>query len=293
MVEQQIHVKPGSGASRRYVIRFPDEKGDFSQDQEWFETEIDGETRRLRVHDYAELYNNPGLYEALVYEALQCASPQRIVGMLETVLQDWPTKAEDLRVLDLGAGNGIVAEELRKIGAETIVGLDLLPEAAKAAKRDRPDVYDDYVVADLTKLNDEQRQKLEGYKFNCLTTVAALGFGDIPADAFATAFNFVRDDGWMAMTIKEDFLDTADNSGFARLVRAMLGEGVLEVQSHHRYCHRVSVEGERIFYVGIIARKLQDIPELMVRSAIEGGDLKRGNGRVNEVNETATSLIRG
>jgi len=42
VVEQQIHVKPGSGASRRYVIRFPDEKGDFSQDQEWFETEIDG-----------------------------------------------------------------------------------------------------------------------------------------------------------------------------------------------------------------------------------------------------------
>ena len=40
----------------------------------------------------------------------------------------------------------MVGEELEELGASTIVGIDLLPEAAAAAVRDRPGVYDDYCV---------------------------------------------------------------------------------------------------------------------------------------------------
>ena len=35
-------------------------------------------------------------------------------------------------------------------GVGTVVGVDILDEAANATERDRPDVYDDYVVVDLT-----------------------------------------------------------------------------------------------------------------------------------------------
>ena len=90
----------------------------------------------------------------------------------------------------------------------TIVGVDIIEEAAEAAERDRPGVYDDYVVVDLTdRRADDPRDALGARGFNCLTTVAALGFGDIPPEAFATAFNLVEPTAaWVAFNIKERFL---------------------------------------------------------------------------------------
>ena len=37
-------------------------------------------------------------------------------------------------------------------------------------------------------------------------TVAALGYGDIPPQAFAEAFNLISDHGWVAFNIKDRFL---------------------------------------------------------------------------------------
>jgi SAM-dependent methyltransferase len=250
-----------------FVIRFPSNGQALDQDQEWFEVELDGRCRRLRVHDYAALYAVPGLYEALVYETLRCRSPGRIVDLLDAVLQDWPGALGDLRILDLGAGNGIVAEHLREAGARHIVGLDLLAEAARAACRDRPHVYDDYVVADLVDLAPADERRLEEHSLNCLITVAALGFGDVPPAAFARAYNLIADGGWLAMTIKEDFLDPDEGGGFGQLVHQMIADRCLKVHAHHRYCHRVSIAGEKLFYVALVARKVRPVPRSMTAQA--------------------------
>ncbi len=77
-----------------------------------------------------------------------------MVGLLTEALAAAGVSAETLRVLDLGAGNGIMAEELRAVGAEHAVGVDILSEARDAAERDRPGLYADYLVADLTALDD-------------------------------------------------------------------------------------------------------------------------------------------
>lgn len=251
---------PTLGASA-FDIRFHTAADDLTQDRESFEFKYNGENRELRIHDYAELYRIPGLYEALVYDALKCASPPRLASLLADVVRDWPITAEELRVLDLGAGNGIVAEELRKVGVGHIVGLDLLPEAKMAAERDRPKAYDDFVVADLTSLSPDDETRLERARFNALVTAAALGFGDIPPTAFRTAFNYVCDGGWLAMTIKEDFIDPeGDDSGFARMLRHAIADDIIDIQAHLRYCHRLSIDGEQLFYVALIARKTSDIP---------------------------------
>lgn len=268
-----------------FNIRFNPAYPDLDQNEESFAFEHEGKTRRLRVHDYADIFAVPGLYEALVYDKLECSSPTRVAEIIQSVLIDWPHDPADLRVLDLGAGNGIMAEQLRSIGVEHIIGLDLLPEAGDAAQRDRPQVYDDYVVADLTELSATDRKRLKNAKFNALVTVAALGFGDIPPDAFAAAFNLVEDGGWIAMTIKEDFLSsTEDSSGFSKLVRWMIDEGILEIQAHHRYCHRLSIQGEQIFYIAVVARKTSNIPA--------AGDEKRiiNNGAAAG-SENPTSLL--
>jgi SAM-dependent methyltransferase len=261
--------RPSGDTAGPYRIRFPDDGRSLDQDQEWFEVEHDGQCRRLRIHDYAALYAEPGLYEALVYETLKCRSPRRIVDLLRTVLKDWPGALDKLRILDLGAGNGIVAERLREAGTSHIVGLDLIPEAARAAARDRPGVYDDYLVADLTNLSTGHEQRLSNHSLNCLVTVAALGFGDVPTMAFARAYNFIADGGWLAMTIKEDFLEPSEGGGFGRLVHQMIAHGTLEVQAHHRYCHRVSIANEKLFYVALVARKLQPVPPWMAAGAAD------------------------
>ena len=271
-----------------FRIRLCTTSSDLGQDEESFDFVLDGATRRLRIHDYADIYRVPGLYEALVYDKLECTSPPRLADLMASVLTDWPGEARNLRVLDLGAGNGIMAEELRRIGVGHVVGLDLLPEAALAARRDREEVYDDYVVVNLTALPERDKERLTASRLDCLVTAAALGFGDIPPEAFAEAFNLIATKGWLAMTIKEDFLDPhGDDSGFARLLRSLIDTGLIEIQAHQRYCHRRSIDGEQLFYLAVVARKTADIPRHVIGSS--SGD----NGTVTVKRTDPASLLLG
>jgi len=268
--ERRFTMPPNSDPDH-FKIRLPQEGDtDFDQDEEWFEFEVNGKRHKSRIHEYENLYRVQGLYEALLYEKLKCCSPTKVVDLLATVLPDWPISVNDLRVLDLGAGNGIAGEIIWNLGAEKVVGLDLIPEAKTATERDRPGAYADYFVADLTKLTDDDANALREHDLNCLLTVATLGFGDIPPLVFANAFNLISETGWLAMTIKEDFLDQQDRSGFSRLIRSLIAHHIVEPQAHHRYCHRVSITGERLFYIALIGRKTQHIPHELVEEAEQG-----------------------
>ena len=231
-----------------------------AQDEEWFDVSVDGEQRRIRFHDYGAIYDVPGLYEHLFYDQLECRSPETVVGLLKRELDRSRTDPASLTALDLGAGNGIVGEALRAIGVRSIVGVDLLPEAAAAAQRDRPGIYEDYLVADLTQLSADERERLTKPRFNCLISVAALGFDDIPPEALATAYDEVQPGGWIALTIKEDFLTTDDPSGFQKLIRRMLDEKLLHLRTQERYRHRLSSNGQPLYYVALIAIKDDDRP---------------------------------
>lgn len=226
-----------------------------AQDEEFFEVEVDGERKRLRCHDYGEIYNVPGLYERIFAELLSCRSPEVVVELLEETMVKQDRDPKKLRVVDLGAGNGMVAEELDRIGANSIVGIDLLEEAKGAAERDRPGLYDNYHALDLTELDPVTREDLERRGFNALTCVAALGFGDMPPDAFRTAFDLVAAGGWVAFNIRDEFVSAEDKSGFAKLLDRMYDEGELVQHARLRYQHRVSVEGEPIHYIAVVAQK--------------------------------------
>ena len=125
-------------------------------------------------------------------------------------------------------------------------------------------------MADLTQLPAADAERVRRHDLNCLVTVAALGFGDVPAEAFANAFNLIREEGWIAINIKDNFLHAAgDQSGFARLIRLMVRERVIEIEAHHRYCHRLSMAGRKLFYVALVARKLQHVPASLVAEAMQ------------------------
>jgi len=250
-------------AARRVV--FPEvAPGALDQDGEWCTVELPEGARRIRFHDYDQVYNIRGLYEHLFYTRLRCQSPEVVCGLLAEEMENEGVPMSRLRVLDVGAGNGMVGEELARHGVDEIMGVDIIEEARLAAERDRPDIYAEYCVADLTDLPGDARRRLAGYRFNGMTTVAALGFGDIPPRAFAGAFNLVETPGWIAFNIKETFLDRQDGTGFNQLIHAMIEANILTPLRLHRYCHRLSIAGEPLFYMAMVARKREDIPESML-----------------------------
>jgi SAM-dependent methyltransferase len=236
------------------TVEFPAEEA-VEQDHEWCLVRLGGETRRIRFHDYAAIYAIPGLYEHLFYERLECCSPQTVISLLAHELRGEDVDPRGLRALDLGAGNGMVGEELAELGAETIVGVDLIEEAAAAAERDRPGTYDAYFALDLTDPSPRAHDALSGFGFNCLACVAALGFGDIPPQVFTAAFDLLAPGGWVAFNIKRDFLDDGDDTGFSRLIADLVASGALELRARQPYRHRLSTSGEALTYVAMVARK--------------------------------------
>jgi predicted TPR repeat methyltransferase len=248
-------------SATRYPLTFPEADTKADQDSECCEVRVDGEVRRIRFHDYHEIYNLPGLYEQLFYDELKCVSPTVLTELLTDTMAETGVDPGTIDALDIGAGNGMVGEELVKRGIRSVVGVDIIQEAADAAERDRPDVYDDYFVEDLTDLPPGVERTIRERGFTCMTTAAALGFGDIPPLAFAIALNLLADDAWVAFTIKDQFLDPdKSESGFSTLVNRLCDEGRLEVMAKRRYRHRMAVDGRELHYVAVIARRRQEAP---------------------------------
>ncbi len=258
----------------QHNIRFSPEATDsLAQNQSYFILRENDKDIKLRFHDYAELYKRKGLYEQLYYDRLKCVSPEKIVGALSSVLRQSNIEITQLRVLDFGAGNGMVGELLYEQGVARVVGVDICEEAFVATERDRPAVYDAYYVCDITNPDESTKTELDAWGFDCLTSVAALGFGDIPPAAFTSAFNLIKNGGWIAFNIKETFLQQSDNSGFSTLVKTMLNSDILEVHHLERYRHRISINGKSLFYYAIIGKKESDIPKTIIHQiAVEPVD---------------------
>ena len=247
-------------------IRLPRAGDNVDQDEEWCEVVIDGERRKIRFHDYSDVFAIPGLYEELFYDKLECCSPSYIANLLESVIREYGDIPEEFRVIDVGAGNGMVGDEMMEMGVESIVGVDIIPAAKAATLRDRPEVYAEYHVTDLTDLPEATEKQLLQANANCLTTVAALGFGDIPPLAFAKALDLIETPGWLGFNLKEDFLREQDSSGFSQLIRKLNKEQFIKTYCYRRYKHRISIAGEPLYYVAVIAKKVKDLDESIFAS---------------------------
>jgi hypothetical protein len=252
----------------RHNVQFPpQEASELGQDEAYFYLMQGGEKQKIRLHDYDRIFEVPGLYEQVVYERLRCQSPERVSHALEYAVSQSRGRLTELRVLDLGAGNGMMGDELRRMGAARLVGIDIIQEARDATLRDRPGVYDDYQVVDFCSLDPEHRNSLQGWHLNALTTVAALGFGDIPTRAFMEAFNLIDSRGWVAFNIKETFLEHSDRTGFSTLIRELIFSDYLDLYSLQRYRHRYSVDGTPLYYFAVAGRKSGNVPAEFLESA--------------------------
>ncbi|MDH5378196.1 MAG: methyltransferase domain-containing protein [Gammaproteobacteria bacterium] len=247
---------------KRHRIQFPKlESSNLNQDEAYFFLQGSGGQRKIRFHDYDEIYQVQGLYEQVFYDRLKCTSPSKVTAILESSVKQSQDNFSELRVLDLGAGNGMMGEELKQHGVSRLIGVDIIPEAYEATIRDRPGLYDAYYIEDFTQLDAEKKEDIASWQCDCMVTVAALGFGDIPTRAFIEAFNIIKEQGWIAFNIKESFFDVSDETGFSKMIRELIFSKYIDVYHIERYRHRLSIEGEPLYYFAIAGRKNADVPK--------------------------------
>ncbi len=248
-------------ASQEIKITFPKTSETYSQDQEYCVICLDGVSKKIRFHDYDEVYSIPGLYESIFYEHMKCSSPGVVCEMLRRGLESHGTSPSSLSVVEIGAGNGMVGIELQQLGVPKIIGVDILIEAKLAAYRDRPEVYDDYYAIDLTNVPEEIEQSILKERLNTLVSVAALGFDDLPPLAYAKAFNMITEQGWIALNIKDQFFSSDDDSGFDKLLKRMIKEDILTILKKEKYCHRLAIDQTPLNYFAVVGRKNRNIPK--------------------------------
>jgi predicted TPR repeat methyltransferase len=229
-----------------FSVRFPPQDSGGPSEEAYEVTFADGRVERFTMHDYGRVYAVPGLYEEVVQRLLECATPARVAALLAAGAAATGRAPGDVRVLDLGAGNGVSGEALLAQGLRPVAAIDLVPEAREATLRDRPGVYETVLTADLTALTQTDAATLRALDPNALTLVGALGDGHVPAEALTNAALLLAEDALVAYAFP-----AADGDEEQRRALAALGE--TRELARERYRHRRTAGGgERTWEAAVV-----------------------------------------
>jgi trans-aconitate methyltransferase len=231
-------------------VELDETPGRAQQEEAFVLTRDDGTSERIVLHDYSKVYAVPGLYEEVVQHQLNCASPQVLAQTLADAVAEAGGSTADLRVLDIGAGNGVVGEELHARGAQVVAGTDGVEAARDAARRDRPGLYEVYEIAGVDDI--DVKQLVADHGLNTLTSAGALGIGHVEIADVAQWWAAFPPGSWFAVTVP---LDVADPAGEDLLGVLAAAEPTTKVVRQENFAHRRRMSGETITYSVIVARK--------------------------------------
>jgi SAM-dependent methyltransferase len=211
------------------------------------------EHETVHLHEYARVYAVPGLYEHVVQDLLQCASPQVVAAGFMRAAASLGREPGSMTVLDVGTGTGLVGELVRRGGVARVVGVDSLSAARTACLRDRPGVYAEYVVGDF-ELGDGLREVLRPHELGGLVSAGAFGGAHATPRALENALAVLPRGAPVAFTIDERWMDESVPDGFGAAVARLEADGALTVTERTRFRHRVTTTGEPIFYELVVGR---------------------------------------
>jgi predicted TPR repeat methyltransferase len=213
------------------------------QGDEFFVVHLDGERRTVNIHDYAGIYAVPGLYEHVLQLRLQSKSPQMMAASLGARVALSKDAATPVRCLDVGAGVGLSGAALSVEGLAPTVGMDIIPAAAEAAQRDRPGLYERYVVGDLGKV--DLAPLIKTYRLNALVSSAALTGGHIEPQVLAKTWAAFSPGDWLAFTCLDSRADTA-RAGF---------DNWTDFEFDEPFLHRRLTTGEPVHFRSLVGRR--------------------------------------
>jgi methyltransferase family protein len=243
--------------------------------EEWVEFGPADARERVGFHDYAGLYAVPGLYERVFYDELGMCSAREIVALYAGALRELNRSPRAERALDLGAGNGLGGQELRRIGVGRVLGVDLEPQAREAAWRDRPGVYDEYLVGDLAAFAQPVLARLQP---TAVLALSALGPGHAPPTVLDRALGLLPGGGLFGFAVTPTLLPESDDpagqaSGYPAYLRELFADRADEL-ARHAYVHRRRADGSEDLGVAFIG-KLRTIDNSSDVCEPAPGDVRR------------------
>lgn len=225
--------------------------------EEWLEYGPPDDRRRIGFHDYAAIYAEPGLYEHVFYETLGMRSTGEVVRMYGDALTRLGLDPAEQRVVDFGAGNGLGGDFLRELGVGSLVGIDLEPMARTAAERDRPGVYDEYLVGDLGAWSEAELDRVRRHEPTALLALSAVGFGHVPSPVMRRALGLLGPGGIYAFAVAPALLPESTDpagveTGYPALLRELLEQ--TDPISREEYVHRHRADGSDDLGIAFVGR---------------------------------------
>lgn len=225
------------------------------QGEEQFLLHHDGDSERIVLHDYARVYAVPGLYEEVVQHRLECASPATVAAALVEAAGERGVDPGALRVFDLGAGNGVVGEELRARGVTVVGAADDIPEARDAAHRDRPGLYAHYVVGETVDVG-RIRGIVAEEGLTALVAAGAVGEGHVPVESLEQLWAAFPPGSFLALTLKDGGTGDHDVADVLSMIeRAADDEHPTRTVLRRPFRHRLTMAGSELEYLVLVAVK--------------------------------------
>ena len=128
--------------------------------------------------------------------------------------QGFPT---DIRIADIGAGTGLVGQELLALGYSRILALDYSPEMLTIAKT--KGCYQELHCVDLLDSLDKlhENTNLEAGCFDAAVSVGTFTPNHVGIEVLDTVIALVKAGGLLCLTLREDFVLDSTNGFLARL----------------------------------------------------------------------------
>jgi ubiquinone/menaquinone biosynthesis C-methylase UbiE len=237
-----------------YTVEIPEDF--FQQTEEYVIVKFDDNTKkRVQLHDYTAMYSLPGLYETVIYDVLKCNSHCVLTENIKCLVGK-----KDFRVIELGAGNGVFAEELKNnIHVDYLMGIDINPAAKKAEMRDRPELYVDYLISDIALLKKSTIKTIREKRFDLLVIPSALALAHIPVKSLSKIIDMLPENAYFVFNLKKKivpdfFIKCPESDRF--LFKAAEINGQVKNIHHEEYIHRYNFSGEPYYYVCFIYKKI-------------------------------------
>ena len=121
----------------------------------------------------------------------------------------WPhlSRIRPRRILDAGAGTGIVGERLSEQGFTNLVALDFSEDILQQAQA--KGCYQDLIVANL----NAPLAEIPDHSFDAVIAVGVFSYGQVQVQALHEMVRITRSQGFLAFTQRVDFHES-DAMGF-------------------------------------------------------------------------------
>jgi len=203
----------------------------------------DGKEQIIKSWDYSIIYSFPYLYRKLYCDLLNYKCFEVLGNLL---FKHASKKNKTLRVLDVACGSGLMGEFLKEnssIKIETLVGVDILPEAITALNRDYPNIYDRaFVVKD-----DVDLKSIRNHSFNCL--LISGGASHIKLEEIKNYIECIDKNGYVVFNLLIE-----DKSGRRGKILKWLNENLSFCESQI-YNHRKLVNGNIVKHEAFLYEK--------------------------------------